>query len=84
MSTDVLPALQADGFLRIVHIIGDSGRGIPPIIPVSRSSWWAGVKSRKYPVPVRHGGVTMWRVKDIRSLIARIDAEAVEHPYETD
>jgi prophage regulatory protein len=61
------------GFLRLWQIIGDKRKGIPPIIPVSKSSWWAGVKSGKYPEPVKLSArCTCWRVDDIRSLIARV------------
>jgi predicted DNA-binding transcriptional regulator AlpA len=40
------------------------------LIPVSRSTWWAGVKSGRYPRPVKLGPrITAWRVEDIRRLI---------------
>ena len=39
------------------------------IIPVSRSSFLAGVKNGIYPAPVRFGRRTFWRVEDIRELI---------------
>lgn len=43
---------------------------ITPIIPVSKSTWWDGVKSGRYPKPVKLGPrVTAWRVEDIRSYI---------------
>ena len=32
-------------FLRLKHIIGDGNT--PPIIPISKSSWWDGVKKGK-------------------------------------
>jgi hypothetical protein len=37
--------------LRLKQIIGDprSDPPIEPIIPVSKSSWWEGVKSGRYP-----------------------------------
>ena len=58
------------GFMRLPQIIGDRKSNIPPIIPVSRSSWWAGVKSGKYPKPVKLGvRTTAWRVQDIHNLI---------------
>jgi hypothetical protein len=31
-------------FLRLKQIIGDKERGLPPVIPVCRSTWWQGVK----------------------------------------
>jgi hypothetical protein len=57
------------GLLRLWQILGDKRKGIPPIIPVSKSSWWAGVKSGKYPKPVKLSPrCTCWYVEDIRKL----------------
>ena len=44
---------------------------IPPLIPIGKSSFWAGVASGRYPQPVRtlSARVTAWRVQDIRALI---------------
>jgi predicted DNA-binding transcriptional regulator AlpA len=41
-------------------------------IPVSKSTWWEGVRTGRFPAPVKIGGVTAWRVEDIHALIARI------------
>ena len=65
--------LPETGFLRITQIIGNP-KAIPPIpavIPVSKSTWWEGVKSGRYPKPVKSLGlrITAWRVEDIRALI---------------
>ena len=60
------------GYLRLVHIIGDQTRPPPvlPLIPVSKSTWWDGVRSGRYPQPVKLGPrITAWRVEDIRALI---------------
>ena len=66
--------LPETGFLRLPQIIGNANAKppIPPIIPVKKSCWWAGVKSGRYPQPVRTLGVriTAWKVEDIRNLIA--------------
>lgn len=43
---------------------------LPAIVPVSRSTWWDGVASGRYPKPVKIGArATAWRVEDIRALI---------------
>jgi hypothetical protein len=67
--------LPETGYLRLRQIVGDprANPPIPPLIPVSKSTWWAGVKSGRYPAPVRTLGarITAWRVEDIRALIAR-------------
>lgn len=71
--------LPETGYLRLHQIIGKpkAEPPIPPIIPVSKSTWWAGVKSGRYPQPVRTLGerITAWRVEDIRRLI---DPEACQ------
>jgi predicted DNA-binding transcriptional regulator AlpA len=68
------------GYLRLSQIIGKPAtateRAIPALIPVSRSTWWAGVKTGRYPQPIRSLGarITAWRVEDIRALIGRAAA----------
>ncbi len=68
--------LPTDGYLRLYQIIGDRSANppIPPIIPVGRSTWWAGVKSGKFPLPIKIGiRITAWRVEDIQNLIDTIN-----------
>jgi predicted DNA-binding transcriptional regulator AlpA len=73
-------ALPETGYLRLAQIVGkpatDDTPPIPAIIPVSKSTWWAGVRSGRYPQPVRSLGdrITAWRVEDIRALIERVAA----------
>jgi len=61
-------------YLRLKQIIGDK-KAVPPIpaiIPVSKSTWWAGVKSGRFPQPEKLGpNTTAWRVGDIRGLAER-------------
>lgn len=60
------------GFLRLKQILGDP-KAKPPvvaIIPVKKSMWWAGVKSGRFPKPVKLGPrTTAWSVSSIRDLI---------------
>ena len=57
--------LPKSGLMRLASIIGPDGP-----IPVSKSTWWAGVRSGRYPKPVKLGSrITAWRVEDIRALI---------------
>ncbi len=61
------------GFLRLKQILGSphANPPLPPIIPVSKSTWWLGVQSGRYPNPIKLSPrVTVWRVEDIRALIA--------------
>lgn len=58
--------LPETGFVRLPAILA--------VFPVSRSSFWAGVKARKYPQPVKLSErTTAWRVEDIRALLASFD-----------
>ena len=57
--------LPQTGFLRLKSIIAPNGP-----IPVSKSTWWAGVKDGRFPKPVKLGSrITVWRVDDIRALL---------------
>jgi len=57
--------VQSDALLRLPQVL--------ELIPVSRSGWWAGVKSGKYPQPVKLSAqVTCWRKSDILDFIERI------------
>lgn len=70
--------LPETGFLRLPQIIGDSKANppIPALIPVGRTTWWAGVKSGRFPAPVKLGIQTrVWRVEDIRAFIAKQEPE---------
>lgn len=65
------------GFLRLSQIVGNSkiNPPIPAIIPISKSTWWAGVKSGKYPQPVKLSPrVTAWRIQDVIALIEQLGA----------
>ena len=54
--------LPETGFVRLSTIL--------KIIPVGRTTWWAGVKTGRFPKPVKLGSrITAWRAEDIRALI---------------
>lgn len=54
--------LPRAGFVRLSTIL--------KIIPISKSTWWAGVKSGRFPKSVKLSRrITAWRVEDIQSLI---------------
>jgi predicted DNA-binding transcriptional regulator AlpA len=60
-------SLPDTGFVRLPSILAPKGP-----IPVSKSTWWAGVKSGRFPKSVKLGPrITAWRVEDIRTLIER-------------
>jgi predicted DNA-binding transcriptional regulator AlpA len=57
--------LTATGLLRLSSILAPTGP-----IPVSKSTWWAGVRDGRFPKPMKISPrVTVWRVEDIRALI---------------
>jgi prophage regulatory protein len=61
-------------FLRLRQIIGDKDASppVPPIIPIGKTAWWAGVKSGRYPRPVKLSPrVTVWRASDVLALLDR-------------
>lgn len=59
------PEFPTAGFVRLASILAPAGP-----IPVSKSTWWAGIKDGRFPEPVKLGPrITVWRVKDIRALI---------------
>lgn len=66
--------LPDTGYLRLSQIIGNpkTNPPIPAIIPVSKSTWWQGVRTGRYPKPVRLGPrITAWSVDSIREFIKR-------------
>jgi hypothetical protein len=75
-----MPQLPETGYLRLGQIIGDreSDPPQPAIIPVGKSTWWAGVASGRFPRPVKLSArVTAWRVEDVRALMKKIDARTL-------
>ena len=74
MATNELTLPQI-GFLRIWDIVGNKKQNIPALIPIGRTSFLNGVKSGKYPKPVKLSErTTAWRVQDIRALIDSMGA----------
>lgn len=65
MANAALPAqenLPMTGFVRKPTILR--------FIPVSDSTWWEGVRTGKYPKPIKLGPrTTAWRAEDIHALI---------------
>ncbi|MEZ5918613.1 MAG: AlpA family phage regulatory protein [Alphaproteobacteria bacterium] len=57
-------SLPETGFLRLPEIL--------KLFPVSKSTWWAGVKDGRFPKGVKLSEkITAWRVEDIRALIEK-------------
>lgn len=57
-----ISSVPPTGFMRLPAVLA--------VIPVSKSTWWAGVKSGRYPKAIKLGErITAWRAEDIRALI---------------
>lgn len=57
--------IQPQGFLRLPQVLA--------LIPVSKSSWWNGCKSGRFPKPVKIGpNSTAWKAEDIADLMQRL------------
>jgi len=53
------------GFVRLPQVL--------EVIPVGKSCWWAGVKSGRFPKPVKLSArCTAWKAEDIRELVKRL------------
>lgn len=56
------------GFVRLPQVL--------KVIPVGKTCWWEGVKSGRFPKPVKLSArCTAWRAEDIRKLIAEISQQ---------
>ncbi len=55
------------GFLRIKQIL--------ELIPVSKATWWRGVKEGRFPKAIKMGSCTFWATEDIKNLIEQIKGE---------
>lgn len=65
MSTTLPPT----GFLRLPQVLA--------IVPISKSAWWKGCRSGRYPKPVKLGPrTTAWRAEDIAALIASFSGQS--------
>lgn len=63
MTRDRIVDLPKTGFVRLPVILAH--------IPVGKSTWWDGVRSGRFPAPIRGLGprITAWRAEDIHKLI---------------
>ncbi|MCL7997025.1 AlpA family phage regulatory protein [Brucella sp. BE17] len=62
-----IQSFPTTGFVRLNQIIAPRG-----LIPVSKSTWWAGVKDGRFPKPLKLGPkITVWRAEDIHALIQK-------------
>lgn len=57
--------LPETGYVRLPQIL--------KVIPIGKSTWWAGVASGRFPASIKLGPrTTVWKVEDIRELLSDI------------
>lgn len=86
MATDfsnivIQTVLPSEGLCRLPQIIGRKpSRRVPGesgVFPMSKSKWWDGVSTGKFPQPARKdSNATYWNVSDIRALFLKEDQSA--------
>ena len=55
-------SIPATGFLRLSQVLH--------FVPISKSAWWEGCKTGRFPKPVKLGPrTTAWRAEDIAALV---------------
>ena len=55
-------SIPSIGFLRLPQILA--------IIPISKSAWWEGCRTGRFPKPVKLGPrTTVWKAEEIRAFI---------------
>ena len=63
--------IPASGFLRLPQILA--------IFPISKSAWWEGCRTGRYPKPIKLGPrTTVWRAEDITAFIERVSNQQQE------
>lgn len=61
------PDIKQNRFLRLNQVL--------ELIPISKSSWWAGCKSGRYPKPIKLGPrITVWREADIIDFLKKFSS----------
>jgi len=64
MATDI----PSTGFLRLPQVL--------ELFPISKSAWWKGCATGRYPKPLKLGPrTTVWRAEDIRAFIENVGRE---------
>ncbi len=57
-----MQSIPETGFLRLPEVL--------KVIPLGKTCWWKGVRSGRFPKPVKLSErCTAWRAEDIRALI---------------
>ena len=61
--------IPTTGFLRLSQVL--------TFIPISKSAWWEGCKTGRFPKPVKLAPkTTAWKAEDIAALVKQLGGEA--------
>jgi predicted DNA-binding transcriptional regulator AlpA len=76
--SSVQEAAELYALIRLSEIVGDPARGVKPLLPIGKSTWWDGVRAGHFPQPVRLPGckATFWRKADVLALLAGAGGES--------
>lgn len=65
ISTTQVQGQKETGFYRLPDVL--------KLIPISKSTWWSGIKRGEYPAGIKLSErTTAWRVEDIHALIEQL------------
>jgi predicted DNA-binding transcriptional regulator AlpA len=70
---EMMPVLSDNGYIRLSQIR-------KYYVPVSQATWWRWIKDGRAPQPVKIGGVTMWRSKDMRAFLDTVPENGERTP----
>jgi predicted DNA-binding transcriptional regulator AlpA len=61
-------SIPSTGFLRLPQVLS--------LVPISKSAWWEGCKTGRFPKPVKLGPrTTAWKAEDIAALVKQLGGE---------
>jgi len=62
------------GYVRINQIVGDPKRGIPALLPLSKTTWWEKCRTDpSWPQPIKlTPRTTAWYAPDVLALVHRL------------
>jgi predicted DNA-binding transcriptional regulator AlpA len=68
-----MTSIPSSGFLRLRQIL--------EIVPISKSAWWEGCKTGRFPKPVKLGPrTTAWKAEDIAALVQQLGGKEEARP----
>ena len=67
--------IPSTGFLRLPQVLA--------LIPVSKSTWWEGCRTGRFPKPVKLGPrTTVWKAEDIAVFIEQTGIQQLEDNHD--